>query len=98
MKDTKKSARSTTASDKTYEGFTDEERAAMKERARELKASRGTVFQQGSWPWSKKCSPAGGYQAPSLPDGDSLTLIRSRAPRPACGQGGRGKRCAREDR
>ena len=39
MKDAKKSARSTTASDKTYEGFTDEERAAMKDRARELKAS-----------------------------------------------------------
>ena len=39
MKDTtKKSAKSTTAS-KTYEGFTDEERAAMKERAQELKTS-----------------------------------------------------------
>src|SRR5919109_296747 len=30
--------RATTAKDKTYEGFTDEERAAMKERAKELKA------------------------------------------------------------
>ena len=39
MKDTKKPAGSTTASDKTYEGFTDEERGAMKERAKELKAS-----------------------------------------------------------
>src|SRR6266571_5697374 len=39
MNDTKKSAKSTTASDKTYEGFTDEERAAMKERAKELKAA-----------------------------------------------------------
>ena len=38
MKDTRKSARSTTATDKAYEGFTDEERAAMKARARELKA------------------------------------------------------------
>jgi uncharacterized protein YdhG (YjbR/CyaY superfamily) len=39
MKDTtKKSAKSTTAA-KTYEGFTDEERAAMKERAQELKTS-----------------------------------------------------------
>ena len=37
MKDTKKSARSTAASGKTYEGFTDEERAAMKERAQEQK-------------------------------------------------------------
>jgi uncharacterized protein YdhG (YjbR/CyaY superfamily) len=39
MKDTQKSTRSTTAIDKTSEGFTDEERAAMKERAQELKAS-----------------------------------------------------------
>jgi len=39
VKDTKKPAGSTTASDKTYEGFTDEERGAMKERAKELKAS-----------------------------------------------------------
>ena len=37
MKDTQKSTKSTTAVDKT-EGFTDEERAAMKERAQELKA------------------------------------------------------------
>jgi len=39
LKDTKKPAGSTAASDKTYEGFTDEERGAMKERAKELKAS-----------------------------------------------------------
>ena len=38
MKDTTKSAKSTTATGKTSEGFTDEERAAMKERAQELKA------------------------------------------------------------
>ena len=37
-KDTQKSANSTTAIDKETTGFTDEERAAMKERARELKA------------------------------------------------------------
>ena len=37
-KDTQKSAKSTTATGKASEGFTDEERAAMKERARELKA------------------------------------------------------------
>jgi uncharacterized protein YdhG (YjbR/CyaY superfamily) len=35
---TQKSAKSTTATGKTTEGFTAEERAAMKERARELKA------------------------------------------------------------
>jgi uncharacterized protein YdhG (YjbR/CyaY superfamily) len=39
MNDPQKSARSTTAKDKTYEGFTDEERGAMKERARELKSA-----------------------------------------------------------
>jgi uncharacterized protein YdhG (YjbR/CyaY superfamily) len=37
-KATQKSARSTTASNKESKGFTDEERAAMKERAQELKA------------------------------------------------------------
>src|SRR5258705_10107819 len=37
-KETQKSARSTTAINKTSKGFTDEERAAMKNRAQELKA------------------------------------------------------------
>ena len=37
-KATQKSAKSTTASNKKSKGFTDEERAAMKERAQELKA------------------------------------------------------------
>jgi uncharacterized protein YdhG (YjbR/CyaY superfamily) len=43
MSDTRKSAKSTTATDTTSKGFTDEERAAMKERAQELKkeARRG---------------------------------------------------------
>jgi len=39
MKDTQKSAKSATAKNKTFDGFTDEERAAMKERAQELKAA-----------------------------------------------------------
>ena len=39
-KDTQKSANSTTAVDQTSEGWTDDERAAMKERNRELKAAR----------------------------------------------------------
>jgi uncharacterized protein YdhG (YjbR/CyaY superfamily) len=38
-KATQKSTRSTTATGKTSKGFTDEERAAMKERAKELKAA-----------------------------------------------------------
>jgi uncharacterized protein YdhG (YjbR/CyaY superfamily) len=41
MKDTQKPAKSTAAADKKYEGFTDEERGAMKERAQELKAAAG---------------------------------------------------------
>jgi hypothetical protein len=40
MNDATKPASSATATGTTYEGFTDEERAAMKDRARELKASR----------------------------------------------------------
>jgi uncharacterized protein YdhG (YjbR/CyaY superfamily) len=39
MKDTQKSAKSTTAIDRTPEGFTDDERAAIRERAREVKAA-----------------------------------------------------------
>ncbi len=39
QKDTQKSAKSTTASSKKFQGFTDEERAAMKERVQELKAA-----------------------------------------------------------
>jgi hypothetical protein len=38
-KGTRKSAKSTTAIGKTFKGFTDEERIAMKERAQELKAA-----------------------------------------------------------
>ena len=38
-KATQKSAKSTTAIDKTFDGFTNEERVAMKERAQELKAA-----------------------------------------------------------
>ena len=40
-RDTQKSAKSTTASDKKSKGFTGEERAAMKDRALELKAEAG---------------------------------------------------------
>ena len=39
MSEKRKSARTTTATGGTYEGFTDEERAAMKGRGRELKAA-----------------------------------------------------------
>jgi uncharacterized protein YdhG (YjbR/CyaY superfamily) len=48
-RDTRKSAKSTTAPDKKSKGFTDEERAAMKERVQELKAEtrRGPRAGQG---------------------------------------------------
>ena len=39
MSDTQKSAKSTAATDQKFEGFTDEERDAMKEHAKELKAN-----------------------------------------------------------
>ena len=39
MNDTQKPANSTTAENKTFDGFTDQERSAMKERAKELQAS-----------------------------------------------------------
>ena len=39
MKDKQKSAKNATATDKKFEGFTDEERGAMKERAQELKTA-----------------------------------------------------------
>lgn len=39
MKDTKKAAKTTPAAGKKFDGFTDEERAAMKERAQESKVS-----------------------------------------------------------
>ncbi len=41
QKGTQKPAKSTTATSKKFKGFTDEERGAMKERIRELKADKG---------------------------------------------------------
>jgi len=40
MKDTKKSAKSTTATKRRYDAFTDEEKGAMKDRVQELKLSK----------------------------------------------------------
>ena len=42
-KGTQKSANSTTAIKKTFKAFTEDERAAMKERAQELRAEPGDV-------------------------------------------------------
>src|SRR4051794_7135344 len=46
-----KSAKSTAVAAKASKGFTDEERAAMKERARELKAA---AREQGQGGWGKR--------------------------------------------
>ena len=46
-KATRKSAKSTTATNKKSKGFTDEERAAMKERAQELKTEAGRGAKKG---------------------------------------------------
>jgi uncharacterized protein YdhG (YjbR/CyaY superfamily) len=46
-RDTQKSAKSTTASDKKSKGFTGVERAAMKDRAQELKAEAGRAPRAG---------------------------------------------------
>ena len=47
MNDTQKAAKSTTATKKSSVAFTDEERAAMKERAQEVKAAKGRVRAAG---------------------------------------------------
>ena len=46
MADTKKSAKRTTATGKTSAGWSDEERAAMKERAKEVKAEARADIQK----------------------------------------------------
>src|SRR5438876_2485217 len=48
-KETQKSAKSTTATSKKFKGFTDEERAAMKDHVQEMKASadRGRAAVRG---------------------------------------------------
>ncbi len=48
MKDTQKSAKGRTAIDRASEGFSDEERAAMKERASELKADGRRTARAGA--------------------------------------------------
>ncbi|UQX01894.1 DUF1801 domain-containing protein [Streptomyces sp. RerS4] len=64
--------KATTADDKTYDGFTDEERDAMKERAKELKASarRG--------PRGAKADTEGEVLAKiaEMPDGDRVLAER----------------------
>src|SRR2546425_2082745 len=47
-KGTQKSTKSTTAIGKTFKGFTDEERVAMKERAKELKAAASKADEESA--------------------------------------------------
>ncbi|MBI4340202.1 MAG: DUF1801 domain-containing protein [Chloroflexi bacterium] len=47
QKDTQKSAKSATATGKTSKGFTDQEKAAMRERAQELKAAKSKADGEG---------------------------------------------------
>jgi uncharacterized protein YdhG (YjbR/CyaY superfamily) len=75
MENTRKSATSTTATDKTSEGWTDEERAAMKERARELKA------QARRGPRAGKADPESAVLAKiaELPESDRVMAERLHA-------------------
>ena len=75
-KDTQKSAKSTTAVNKKSKGFTDEERAAMKERAKELKAAA-----QGEEEESAVLAKIAEMQEPDRTMGERLhTIIKASAP------------------
>ncbi len=80
MKSAKKSAKSTTATGKKSEGFTEEERGAMKERAKELKAAarRGADRAEGE---SAVLAKIAEMQAPDRALGKRLhALIKASAP------------------
>jgi hypothetical protein len=72
-KGTQKSAKSATAIGKTFEGFTDEERAAMKARAREMKAEarRGAKKADG------ESDLLAAMPAPGRAMGEAETLCRT---------------------
>ena len=75
MKDTQKSAK-TTATKKRYEGFTDEEKAAMRERARELKAAAGKADEE-----SAVLAKIAAMQAPDRALGKRLhAIVKASAP------------------
>ncbi len=48
MSPAQKSARSSASKSTTYEGFTDDERGAMKDRAKELKAAVGLELREST--------------------------------------------------
>jgi hypothetical protein len=75
-KGTQKSAKSTTAIGKASKGFTDEERAAMRERAQELKAGAGKAGEE-----SAVLAKIAAMQAPDRTMGERLhAIIKASAP------------------
>jgi hypothetical protein len=82
MNDTRNSAKSATAKNKTYEGFTEEERDAMKQRAQELKAAgrRGTRADKADGE-SEVLAKIAEMQEPDRVMGERLhALIKASAP------------------
>jgi uncharacterized protein YdhG (YjbR/CyaY superfamily) len=82
MADAERSAKSTTSGDKTFEGFTEEERAAMKDRARELKApARGGRSAAKADEESAVLAKIGEMQEPDRILGERLhAVIKTSAP------------------
>jgi uncharacterized protein YdhG (YjbR/CyaY superfamily) len=75
-KGTQKSAKSTTAIGKASKGFTDEERAAMRERAQELKAAAGKAGEE-----SAVLAKIAAMPAPDRTMGERLhAIIKASAP------------------
>ncbi|OMI39017.1 iron chaperone [Streptomyces sparsogenes] len=77
MKGTRTAARTTTATDEKYDGFTDEERSAMKERAQELKSAA----RRGSRAGAAKADPESEVLAKiaEMPEADRVLAERVHA-------------------
>ena len=81
MNDARKSAKSTAAKNKTYEGFTEEERDAMKQRARELKAAGRRSSRTDADGESEVLAKIAETQEPDRVMGERLhALIKASAP------------------
>ncbi len=81
MNDARKSAKSTAAKNKTYEGFTEEERDAMKQRGRELKAAGRRGSRTDADGESEVLAKIAEMQEPDRVMGERLhALIKASAP------------------
>ena len=81
MNDTPKPARGTAAKNRTYEGFTEEERDAMKQRARELKAAGRRSSRTDADGESEVLAKIAEMQEPDRVMGERLhALIKASAP------------------